>query len=233
MPPFLDPALPVLVGVEPDPTLPDVTAPGEATLTPPLLPISTVAAASLLPGVSVHSSSTLHATAPPALALEPSGGFNGASRFAMFLLMESAPVAAITPRAVDTPVISRTPVLTPVSGGRTQAGVATAGGGRGVGVNTPLGRISVSGGDYVFGSTQYPLASVRGVGTTLLITLAALGVIAAWLAVIAAAGRLLGARARRHKEWTREELYAAARRKNIPGRSRMSKAELLRALDEY
>jgi hypothetical protein len=64
------------------------------------------------------------------------------------------------------------------------------------------------------------------------ISLAALAIVAALLAAIAAVGRFLGAGVRRGAERTREELYAAARRENIPGRSHMSKAELRRALDD-
>jgi hypothetical protein len=128
-------------------------------------------------------------------------------------------------------VISRAPVLTAATGGRVLE--AVAGGGRGTGVNTPLGRIAVGDGDYVFGSTRYPIASVGGVLTTAFLSLAALAAIAALLAAIAAVGKFLETGARRGGERTREELYAAARRMHVPGRSRMSKAELRRALDDH
>jgi hypothetical protein len=195
-----------------------------------LLPISTAAAAALLPGVSTSSSSSLHATSAPELVLSPSGGFDGSSRFERFLQARSAPVQPIAASSPATPVISRAPVLTDATGGRVLE--AVAGGGRGTVVNTPLGRIGVRHGDYVFGNARYPVASAGGVLTTVLVALVGLAGIAALLAAIAAVSRFLEAAARRGSERTREELYAAARRKNIPGRSRMSKAELRRALDE-
>jgi hypothetical protein len=231
--PFLDPAQSVLIAVDPY-QLPDAIAAAvaaAATITPPLLPISTATAATLLPGVSIRGSSTLHATAPPPLALPPSGGFNGASRFETFLLRETAP-EPVTHGGIAIPVTSRTPLLTPVTGGRSQASV-TSRGGEGIGVSTPFGHLSISRGDYVFGSTRYPLASARGVLTTVLLALAVLAGIAALLGAIAAADRLLGGSGRYGSQRTREDLYAAARRKNIPGRSRMSKAELRRALDDH
>ena len=222
---FIDPAQP-LVSYQ----TPEAVAAAINPVAAALLPISTATAAALLPGVSARSSSTLHATSPPAPVLSPSGGFDGSARFERFLQARSAPLQPIAASDPNTPVISRAPVLTDATGGRVLE--AVAGGGRGTGVNTPLGRIAVRGGDYVFGSTRYPLASVGGVLTTVLASLAALAGIAALLAAIAAVGRFLEAGARRGSERTREELYAAARRKNIPGRSRMSKAELMRALDE-
>jgi hypothetical protein len=132
-------------------------------------------------------------------------------------------------------VISRTPVLTPVgapvSGGRSQA--AVSGGTRGgMSIETPLGRISISRHGYVFGSTKYPLVSVRGVATTVLISLAVLAGIAALLALGGALGRRLSGGDPGSGRGTRGDLYAAARRKKIPGRSRMSKAELKRALED-
>ena len=195
-----------------------------------LLPISTAAAAALLPGVSARSSSTLHATSPPAPVLSPSGGFDGSARFERFLQARSAPVQPIAPSDANTPVISRAPVLTDATGGRVLE--AVAGGGRGTSLNTPLGRIGVRHGDYVFGSTRYPIASVGGVLTTAFLSLAALALVAALLAAIAAVGRFLEAGVRRGAERSRQELYTAARRRKLPGRSHMSKAELRRALDD-
>jgi CubicO group peptidase (beta-lactamase class C family) len=221
---FIDPAQPLL----PYQT-PEAVAAAMDPIAAALLPLAAAAAAALLPGVSASASSTLHARAPVTLVLAPSGGFDGSSRFERFLQARFAPVQPIAPR-VNTPVVSRAPVLTDATGGRVL--VAVAGGGRGTGVNTPFGHVSVSHGDYVFGNTRYPIASIGGVLTTALVSLAALAGIAALLAAIAAVGRFLEASARRGRERTREELYAAARRKNIPGRSRMSKAELRRALDE-
>ena len=133
---------------------------------------------------------------------------------------------------VSMPVVSRTPTLTAVTGGRVRFHEAIAGGGRGFSLLTPLGRVSISHGDYVFGSSHYPVASVRGVLTTALLALGALAGIAALLAAGAVAGRFLGLSGRRGSERTREDLYAAARRRKIPGRSHMSKAELRRALDD-
>jgi hypothetical protein len=229
--PFLEPAQPVLT----DPNqLPDAIAAAAAATTPlapVLLPISTTAAAAaLLPGVTARASSTLYATAPPEPALEPSGGFNGASRFEMFMLVLAAPVPPVS-NNVGATMVSRAPVLTAATGGRVRFQSVAAGGGRWFSLPTPLGRVAISHGDYVFGGTHYPLASVRGVLTTALIALGALAGIAALLAAGAVAGRFLGLGGRRGRG-TREDLYAAAKRKNIPGRSRMSKAELRRALDE-
>jgi hypothetical protein len=193
-----------------------------------LLPISTAAAAALLPGVSASSSSTLHATSPSELVLAPSGGFDGSMRFERFLQGRFAPVQPIA--ASNLPVISRAPVLAEATGGRELESVA--GGGRGIGVNTPLGHIGVQRGDYVLGNTRYPIASVSGVLTTAFLSLVALVLIAALAAALAAVGTFLGAGVRRGGDRTRDELYAAARRMHIPGRSHMSKAELRRALDE-
>jgi hypothetical protein len=223
------PAQPVLNGVEPY-QLPDLTAGAAATSVETLLlPISTATAAPLLAGVSALGASTLRATAPSELTFPPSGGFNGASRFVMFLL--GAPSIVPMPNAVPTgvagPVTSRTLLLTPITGGRSQAAVnpGTRGG---IGIETPLGRIAISSDGYVFGSVHYPLASVRGVVTTALISLGVLAAIAALLGAVGVLGRLR----RGYGSDTREDLYAAARRKQIPGRSRMSKAELKRALDD-
>jgi hypothetical protein len=193
-----------------------------------LLPISTAAAAALLPGVSASSSSTLHATSPPELVLAPSGGFDGSTRFERFLQGQFAPVQPIVRSGL--PVISRMPVLTAATGGRELESVA--GGGRGIVVNTPLGRIGVQRGDYVLGNNRYPIASVSGVLTTAFLSLVALALIAALLAALTAVGKFLDAGVRRGGDRTREELYTAARRMHIPGRSHMSKAELRRALDE-
>ncbi|MDX6569850.1 MAG: hypothetical protein QOH15_2428 [Gaiellales bacterium] len=225
---------PALTGIEPG-VLPDAiagAAAATAPLAPVLLPISTTtAAAAALPGVSARASSTLHATAPPDPALAPSGGFTGASQFAMFLLMQSAPVRPLV-RVVSTPVVSRTPTLTAVTGGRVRMKEGTVGGGRGFTLHTPFGRVSISHGEYLFGSTHYPMASVPGVLTTGLIALGVLAGIAVLLAAGAVIGRLVGVSGRRGNERRREDLYAAARRRKIPGRSRMSKAELRRALDD-
>jgi hypothetical protein len=228
---FIDPAQPLLFGVLEPYQTPEAAAAAMNPVAAALLPISTAAAAALLAGVSTSASSTLHATAPPEPVLTPSGGFNGAARFERFLQAQSGPVQPLAASDVGTPVISRAPVLTDATGGRVLE--AVAGGGRGTGVNTPLGRIAIRHGDYVFGNTRYPVASVGGVLTTALIALAALAGIAGLLAAGAAADRFLAASGRRGSERTREDLYAAARRKNIPGRSRMSKAELRRALDDY
>jgi hypothetical protein len=223
---FIDPAQPFVPYQTPEAIAASIDPVAAA-----LLPISTAMAAAALPGVSARSSSTLHATAPPEPVLAPSGGFDGSSRFERFLQARSAAVQPIAPSDVNTPVISRAPVLTEATGGRVLE--AVAGGGRGTGVNTPLGRIAIRHGDYVFGNTRYPVASVGGVLTTALIALAVLAGIAGLLAAGAAADRFLAASGRRGSERTREDLYAAAKRKNIPGRSRMSKAELRRALDDY
>jgi hypothetical protein len=220
---FIDPAQPLMQY-----QTPEAVAAAMTPIAAALLPITTAAAAALLPGVSTSSSSSLHATSLPELVLAPSGGFDGSARFERFLLGRFAPVQPIAPSSLS--AISRAPVLTDATGGRELESVA--GGGRGIGVNTPLGRIGVQRGDYVFGKTRYPIASVSGVLTTAFLSLAALAVIAALLAAVAAVGRFLEAGVRRGGERTRQELYAAARRMNIPGRSHMSNAELRRALDE-
>jgi hypothetical protein len=227
---FIDPAQPLLFGLLAPYQTPEAAAAASNPIAAALLPISTAAAAALLPGVSTSASSTLHASAPPEPVLTPSGGFNGAARFERFLQAQSGPVQPPAASDVGTPVISRAPVLTDATGGRVLE--AVAGGGRGTGLNTPLGRIAIRHGDYVFGNTRYPVASVGGVLTTAFLALAALVAIAAVLAAIAAVGRFLEAGVRRGSERTREELYAAARRMNIPGRSHMSNAELRRALDD-
>jgi hypothetical protein len=220
---FIDPAQPFVQY-----QTPEAVAAGMDPIAAALLPISTAAAAALLPGVSASASSSLHATSAPELVLSPSGGFDGSARFEGFLLGQFAPVQPIA--LSNLPAVSRAPVLTDATGGRELASVA--GGGRGIGVNTPLGRIGVEHGDYVFGNTRYAVASVSGVLTTAFLALAALALIAALLAAIAAVGKFLEAGVRRGGERTRDELYAAARRMQIPGRSHMSNAELRRALDE-
>jgi hypothetical protein len=228
---FIDPAQPLLFGLLAPYQTPEAAAAASNPVAAALLPISTAAsAAALLAGVSTSASTTQHASAPAEPVLTPSGGFNGAARFERFLQAQSAPAQPLAASDVGTPVISRAPVLTDATGGRVLE--AVAGGGRGTGLNTPLGRIAIRHGDYVFGTTRYPIASVGGVLTTALIALAALAGIAALLAAIAAVGRFLEAGVRRGGERTREELYAAARRMNIPGRSHMSNAELRRALDD-
>jgi hypothetical protein len=92
--------------------------------------------------------------------------------------------------------------------------------------------------EIAFGSSQPSLASVHGVVSAVLVTLAALVAFAALIGAPAVLRTITrnrepaarssvaqGAGAR-----TREELYSEARRQNIKGRSRMNKAQLERAL---
>jgi hypothetical protein len=108
----------------------------------------------------------------------------------------------------------------------------------GIGFETPRGRISISPTGFHFGSAQRSIASVDGLVTAVLDTLAVL----AALAALIGAGAILS-RVRRTRQATRArariapasrrtraELYAEARRQNLPGRSNMTKAELERAL---
>jgi hypothetical protein len=108
----------------------------------------------------------------------------------------------------------------------------------GIGFETPRGRLSISPTGFHFGSAQRSIASVDGLVTAVLDTLAVL----AALAAVIGAGAILS-RVRRTRQATRArarvapasrrtraELYAEARRQNLPGRSNMTKAELERAL---
>jgi hypothetical protein len=106
---------------------------------------------------------------------------------------------------------------------------------RGLGLDRAQG---LSPQEIAFGGSQTSLASVHGVVSAVLVTLAALVAFAALIgapAVLRAitrsrvpAGR--GSAAQHASARTRNELYSEARRQNIKGRSRMNKAQLERAL---
>jgi hypothetical protein len=109
---------------------------------------------------------------------------------------------------------------------------------RGIGFNTPRGRLSISPTGFQLGGSERSIASVDGILTAVLDTLAVLAALAATIGGIAvvrtvrrnreeARRRARIALARRH---TREQLYSEAKLQNIPGRSNMTKAELERAL---
>jgi hypothetical protein len=109
---------------------------------------------------------------------------------------------------------------------------------RGIGFNTPGGRLSISPTGFQLGGSGRSLASVDGVLTAVLDTLAVLAALAAAIGGVAAVTTIRRKRqaARRRarmalaRRRTREQLYSEAKRQNIPGRSGMTKAELERAL---
>jgi hypothetical protein len=108
----------------------------------------------------------------------------------------------------------------------------------GIGFETPRGRVSISPTGFHFGSAQRSIASVDGLVTAVLDTLAVLAALAALIGAAAVLSRIRrtrqAARGRARvapaNRRTRAELYAEARRQNLPGRSNMTKAELERAL---
>jgi hypothetical protein len=108
----------------------------------------------------------------------------------------------------------------------------------GIGFETPSGRLSISPSGFHFGSSQRSIASVDGLVTAVLDTLAVLAALAALIgaaAVLSLVRRTRQAARERARvapanRRTRAELYAEARRQNLPGRSSMTKAELERAL---
>ena len=104
----------------------------------------------------------------------------------------------------------------------------------GVGFETPRGRLSISPSGFRFGGSQRSIASVDGLLTAVLDTLA---VLAALAAIIGAGAALSSFRRRRRasrsharveavERRTRQELYAVAKRLDIAGRSSMTKAQL-------
>jgi hypothetical protein len=109
---------------------------------------------------------------------------------------------------------------------------------RGIGFDTPGGRLSISPAGFQLGGSGRSLASVDGVLTAVLDTLAVLAALAAAIGGVAAVNAVRRNRqtARRRarialaRRRTREQLYSEAKRQNIPGRSSMTKAELERAL---
>jgi hypothetical protein len=109
---------------------------------------------------------------------------------------------------------------------------------RGIGFSTPGGRLSISPTGFQLGGSGRSLASVDGVLTAVLDTLAVLAALAAAIGGVAAVTTIRRKRqaARRRarmalaRRRTREQLYSEAKRQNIPGRSGMTKAELERAL---
>jgi hypothetical protein len=109
---------------------------------------------------------------------------------------------------------------------------------RGIGFDTPGGHLSISPTGFQLGGSGRSLASVDGVLTAVLDTLAVLAALAAAIGGAAAANTIRRKRqaARRRarmalaRRRTREQLYSEAKRQNIPGRSNMTKAELERAL---
>jgi hypothetical protein len=109
---------------------------------------------------------------------------------------------------------------------------------RGIGFDTPGGHLSISPTGFQLGGSGRSLASVDGVLTAVLDTLAVLAALAAAIGGVAAVNMIRRKRqaARRRarmalaRRRTREQLYSEAKRQNIPGRSSMTKAELERAL---
>jgi hypothetical protein len=107
-----------------------------------------------------------------------------------------------------------------------------------MGFDTPGGRLSISPTGFQLGGSGRSLASVDGVLTAVLDTLAVLAALAAALGGVAGVNAVRRKReaARRRarialaRRRTREQLYSEAKRQNIPGRSNMTKAELERAL---
>jgi hypothetical protein len=108
----------------------------------------------------------------------------------------------------------------------------------GIGLETPRGRLSVSPTGFHLGGSERSIASVNGLLTAVLDTLAVLAALAAAIGAgtfasrvrrnrQAAAGRASVVATTRR---TRAQLYDEARRQNIPGRSSMTKAQLERAL---
>jgi hypothetical protein len=109
---------------------------------------------------------------------------------------------------------------------------------RGIGFNTSHGRFSISPTGFQLGGQEHSIASVGDVLSGVLDTLLALAALAA---IIGAAAVLRTVRhnrlARRRrarvalaKSRTRDQLYDEAKRLNIPGRSKMTKAQLELAL---
>ena len=108
----------------------------------------------------------------------------------------------------------------------------------GIGFDTPQGHLSISPTGFKLGGSERSIASVDGVLTAVLDTLAVL----AALAAVIGAGALLSKIRRNRRESrrrvriaaarprTREQLYVEAKRQNVPGRSKMTKAQLERAL---
>jgi hypothetical protein len=108
----------------------------------------------------------------------------------------------------------------------------------GIGFETPRGRLSVSPTGFHFAGSQRSIASVDGLLSAVLDTLAVLAALAALIGAAAAASRVRRtrrasrgrARVAPANRRTRAQLYAEARRQNLPGRSNMTKAQLERAL---
>jgi hypothetical protein len=152
----------------------------------PFLPIMTAANAgpnrllSSGPGASSYRLDAVPFTAPLL-----TGGFNGDSRFVASLLPQLSLASVVKPAAAAPSLSSGG-----AEGGRSP--VAAAGGGRGIGVDLPIiGRIGISSGGYQFGRSQYPLASVGGIVTTALISLAALAAISALFGGVSAGAAIL------------------------------------------
>jgi hypothetical protein len=114
------------------------------------------------------------------------GGFNGTSRLVASLLPQLSMASLVKPA---TPATRAAGSASGAAGGRSPA--APAGGDRGIGIDTPIGRIAISGDGYQFGHWRYPLASVRGIATTLLISLGALAAITALLGGVSAGAAIL------------------------------------------
>jgi hypothetical protein len=151
----------------------------------PFLPI--VAAANSAPSRLLSAGpggSSYRLDAVPFSAPLLTGGFNGTSRFVASLLPQLS-LAAVVKLAATAP--SASPEA--VAGGHSS--VAPAGGGRGIGIDTPIGRIAISGDGYQFGRWRYPLASVGGIVTTALLSLAALAAISALFGGVSAGAAIL------------------------------------------
>jgi hypothetical protein len=154
----------------------------------PFLPI--VAAANAAPRRLLLSSgpgaSSYRLDAVPFTAPLLTGGFNGKSRFVASLLPQLSLASVVRTAA---PAAAASGPSAGALGGRSP--VAPAAGGRGIGVDTPIGRIGISGDGYQFGHWRYPLASVGGIATTVLISLAALAAISALFGGVSAGAAIV------------------------------------------
>jgi hypothetical protein len=174
-----------------------------------------------------HSGSTPRAAAgtPPSQSVSAQPALTSAT---------TAKNAKVTSHVRSTaPPSSQSPVPAHTGGGRAASAVSPAD--RGLGLDRAQG---LSPQEIAFGGSQPSLASVHGVLSAVLVTLAALVAFAALIGAPAVL-RLIarsrapvgpGSAAQHASARTREELYSEARRQNIKGRSRMNKAQLERAL---
>jgi hypothetical protein len=143
----------------------------------------------------------------------------------------TSPVVATAPRG------SSSPVWIGEGGGRASGAVPR--GGVEPAFDGPRG---ISPKEFQFGDSGSSLATVHGVVSAVLDTLAALVALAALIGAMALVRKVRSDRrsarrravaTRANGGRTREQLYSEARRQNIKGRSRMNKAQLERALGPH